>query len=119
MRSDPHSKYVIDHFETTERMSTFTFGFVISQLTELVVTSSSTKTPASDEQPLIRPSVRIWARPEFHPELATIHSKVEQILRSVRRYWNVDYPLSKLDVVALPGFTALKPIDNWGLVVFK
>lgn len=41
------------------------------------------------------------------------------ILNSLREFWNVDLPLTKLDVVALPGFSAVKPVDNWGLVVFK
>lgn len=114
---------MLDHFHTTERMSTFAFGFVISQLTELVVTDGGSVQKAVDADAAVavaaKPIVRIWARPDFHPELATLRDRVERILTSVRRYTNVDYPLAKLDVVALPGFSALKPIDNWGLAVFK
>lgn len=95
-------------------MSTFTIGFVISQLTE-IVESTKAETPGDEDMP----TIRIWARPEFHEELQTLRAKVITILQSVTKYWAVKYPLGKLDIVALPGFTALKPIDNWGLVVFK
>lgn len=53
---------MIDHFFATPEMSTFTFGFVISQLTEI-------KAPVSDEKQSVGPRLRIWARPEFHSEL--------------------------------------------------
>lgn len=51
--------------------------------------------------------------------LQEIHEKVEKILKSIQNYWNVELPLKKLDIVALPFLSVLKPIDNWGLVVFK
>lgn len=104
---------MIDHFYTTEDMSTFAFGFVTSELTELVVADGEALTADAI------PTVRIWARPDFHPELATLRDRIERILASVRRYTNARFPLDKLDVVALPGFSALKPIDSLGLAVFK
>lgn len=93
-------------------MSTFTVGFVMSQLTEV-------KTPTDEQVDDELPTIRIWARPDFHEELQTLRAKIVTILKSVTKYWAVKYPLGKLDIVALPGFSALKPIDNWGLVVFK
>lgn len=104
------ARYVLDQFEITEPMATFEFGFVVSSLTEVADASAETAD---------LPTIRIWARPEFHGELETLRERIIQILNVVRRYLNVAYPLPKLDVVALPGFSALKPIDNWGLLVFK
>lgn len=49
-----------------------------------------------------------------------VYQKVEKVLAYLRNYWDEDYPLCKLDIVALPaGFSSLKPVDNWGLIVFK
>lgn len=52
--------YEIDYFETTPPMSAISFGFVISQLTQLNITT---------ETPLLKPIVRIWAREDFQDEL--------------------------------------------------
>lgn len=41
-------------------MSTISFGFVISQLTQLNITT---------ETPLLKPIVRIWAREDYQDEL--------------------------------------------------
>lgn len=51
--------------------------------------------------------------------LKDVRSKVILSLKSLQSYWGVDFPLNKLDVVALPGFSSVKPVDNWGLLVFK
>lgn len=106
-------RYVIDRFVVTEPVATFELGFVMSALPEL-------NGGAGVEEPHpFQPQVRIWARPEFHGELETLRARILEILTVVREYLNVGYPLPKLDVVALPALSALKPIDNWGLLVFK
>lgn len=110
--SENNEGFVVDHFKTTDRMSTFTFGFVSSELSEVVYPTAAGSDPDL-------PTIRVWARPEFHGELQSLRSKLITVLKSVSKYWAVKYPLGKLDVVALPGFSALKPIDNWGLLVFK
>lgn len=91
-------------------MSTFSFGFVISKLEQVAINSSL---------PLLKPTLRIWARPDFHDEVENLYDKVVATLNSLRNFWDVDYPLCKLDIVALPGFSSIKPVDNWGLIVFK
>lgn len=48
-----------------------------------------------------------------------VHDKAVQTLKSLQNYLGVEFPLKKLDIVALPGFSAVKPVDNWGLIVFK
>lgn len=52
--------YELDHFETTPSMSTFSFGFVISQLSEVNVTKPAT---------LDKPLVKVWGRKDFHDDL--------------------------------------------------
>lgn len=52
--------YVIDHFKTTEPLSTFAVGFIISQLTRV----NSTQTD------LLKPKINVWARKDLHGDLA-------------------------------------------------
>ncbi|ETN63260.1 protease m1 zinc metalloprotease [Anopheles darlingi] len=63
--------------------------------------------------------VRIWARSDFHANVAQVGERVRLILGKLEAYWGVALPLDKLDIVALPGFSYVKPADNWGLIVFK
>lgn len=105
------SEYVMDHFETTPPMSTFTIGFVTSRLEML----NKTVVPLTPETPI----VQIWSRPNIHEDLKDVYGKVGEILNYLKNYWGVEFPLKKLDIVALPGFSSVKPADNWGLIVMK
>lgn len=51
--------------------------------------------------------------------MQNVYEKVVVTLNSLRHYWDIDFPLKKLDIVALPSFSSVKPVDNWGLIVFK
>lgn len=99
-----------DHFKVTPPMSTFTLGFVVSQLSEVKYTESA---------PGAHPSLKIWARKEVHEQVKDVKLKIKIVIDQLTQYWNASYPLSKLDIVALPNFSSVKPADNWGLIVFK
>ncbi|XP_035914900.1 aminopeptidase N [Anopheles stephensi] len=107
------SKYVIDVFKRTPPMSTFTFGFLMSDLQQVPSMSDE-----KDDE-LKKPAIRIWARRDFQKNVADVEQRVKLALKKLKDYWGVDLPLEKLDVVALPGFSYVKPADNWGLIVFK
>lgn len=104
------NKKSMDHFKTTPPMSTFALGFVVSNLTEIQSTVPGTT---------IDPVIRIWARNEVHEHLKEVKCKVLTIIDHLTNYWNISYPLKKLDIVALPNFSSVKPADNWGLIIFK
>ncbi|XP_058446864.1 aminopeptidase N [Malaya genurostris] len=103
-------RYELDSFKITPPISTFALGFVVSELTLIQYDSDHTN---------VNPTVRIWAREEFHESLKDAETKIRSILAHLTNVWNVSYPLDKLDVVALPNFASVKPADNWGLVAFK
>lgn len=42
-----------------------------------------------------------------------------KILEFLSTRWNIVVPICKLDIVALPGLTSVKPIDALGLIAFK
>ncbi|XP_058127860.1 aminopeptidase N [Anopheles ziemanni] len=108
----PSSKIVIDVFKPTPPMSTFTFGFLLSDLQEVTATADA-------EDPDFRPKVRVWSRRDFQQSLTEVRKRVRLTLEKLQEYWGVELPLEKLDIVALPGFSYVKPADNWGLIVFK
>lgn len=51
--------------------------------------------------------------------LQRIYERIEKSLLSIQNFLGVDFPLEKLDIVALPNFSTVKPADNWGLIVYK
>ncbi|XP_055848207.1 aminopeptidase N [Episyrphus balteatus] len=108
---DIDNNYVVDYFETTPPMSSFTFGFVISQLQKLEPT-----TPLPEER---RPQINIWSRPEIHEDLQEIYTKLVTVYDHLEAYFNVSVPLSKIDVLAIPGLASVRPADNWGVLMFK
>lgn len=101
---------VADHFKITPPISTFALGFVVSDLLE-----------DTDDKvnKITMPIVKVWARKEFHEQNKDVKFKVQIVLEYLINYWNVSFPLDKIDIVALPNFSAVKPADNLGLVVFR
>uniref|UniRef100_A0A182NAG4 Aminopeptidase n=1 Tax=Anopheles dirus TaxID=7168 RepID=A0A182NAG4_9DIPT len=111
-RTEPlDARHVIDVFRQTPPMSTFTFGFLVSDLLQVP--------SMADERDDLKPTVRVWARRDFQKNVADVEQRVRVALKKLQEYWGVALPLAKLDVVALPGFSYVKPADNWGLIVFK
>lgn len=53
------TNYVIDHFKRTEPLSTFAFGFIISQLARVNGTPTA----------LTKPKINVWARKDLHGDL--------------------------------------------------
>ncbi|KAK9517298.1 hypothetical protein VZT92_025181 [Zoarces viviparus] len=94
-------------FERTEKMSTYLLALVICDYTQLSATQGDTL-------------IRIWAR----------RTAIEQgqgsyalnvtgpILDFFQSYYNVSYPLSKADQIALPDFY-FGAMENWGLVTYR
>lgn len=98
----------MDEFESTPPVSTYALGFLISELAPIEHTKA-------EEQW----DVNIYAREDIKNDLTEVYDKVNKLLKSITTYLGSDYPLKKLDIIALPGLSAVKPIDNWGLIIFK
>lgn len=88
-------------------MSTYALGFLISDLKQVPKPSGC----ECDTQ--------VWARADLADDLKNVYEKVGCILKSVSSYLGTEYPLKKLEIVALPGLKSVKPIDVWGLLIFK
>jgi puromycin-sensitive aminopeptidase len=93
-------------FETTPRMSTYLLAFVVGDLSQVKGTASNGTT------------VGVW----------TTHGKEEQgrfalenslkILDYMNDYFGIDYPLPKMDHIAIPDFAA-GAMENWGLITYR
>ncbi|KAJ8681943.1 hypothetical protein QAD02_017735 [Eretmocerus hayati] len=105
-----------DRFVQTPEMTTYQLGFVISDL-ECMKPSKKVKPLGVPEGKELQ--VRIWARKDYKEALKNAPDKIIDIINYLQEYFNSSISLTKLDVVALPGFSASKASDNWGLMIFK
>lgn len=62
--------------------------------------------------------VSVWARPEAIQSARYALEVAPKILAFFEKYFNIKYPLPKLDLIALPDFLA-GAMENWGLVTFR
>ncbi|MGH7234363.1 MAG: M1 family metallopeptidase, partial [Candidatus Saccharimonadales bacterium] len=102
-RPDGLLEYV---FEPTPKMSTYLLAFVIGKLDYL---ESSTEAGVK---------VRTYSRPDLVKNTAFALETATRCLNFYNQYFDIDYPLSKCDLVALPDF-ASGAMENWGLITFR
>ncbi|XP_068175753.1 aminopeptidase N-like isoform X2 [Antennarius striatus] len=95
-------------FERTERMSTYLLAFIVCDFVNIQSTPNS------------RLLVRIWARRKAIDDRQGDYALnvTGPILQFYERYYNVAYPLSKSDQIALPDFNP-GAMENWGLVTYR
>ncbi|XP_061077243.1 aminopeptidase Ey-like [Conger conger] len=94
-------------FEPTKTMSTYLLALIVSDYRSI---------DSAEDKVLIR----IWARKKAiadgHGDYAL--NVTGPVLKFFEGYYNVDYPLSKSDQIALPDFY-FGAMENWGLVTYR
>lgn len=95
-------------------MTTYQLAFVISDFDMLVPTKKVN--PMFGQKEL---EVRVWGRKDYVEALKDVPDKIVTIVNYLQEYFNSSIKVPKLDVVALPTYTATKASDNWGLMIFK
>nr|MBP6042213.1 aminopeptidase [Candidatus Saccharibacteria bacterium] len=93
-------------FETTPKMSSYLLAFVVGDLARL-----SGKTKRGVE-------VNVFAIPDNANQLPFSLEVAIKSLDWYENYFGIDYPLPKLDMVAIPEF-ASGAMENWGLVTYR
>lgn len=95
-------------FEPSEIMSTYLLAFVVSDFDYI---SSGLGADVL---------IRIWARRKAIEEGQGAYAlnKTGPILTFFENYYNISYPLSKSDQIALPDFAA-GAMENWGLITYR
>ncbi|HSW37260.1 MAG TPA: M1 family metallopeptidase [Candidatus Saccharimonadales bacterium] len=93
-------------FDTTPRMSTYLLAFVFGEL------------GFSEAQTKAGVTVRAYATPENVKFTRYGLDVAVRALDFFSDYFDIAYPLKKLDMVALPDFSA-GAMENWGLVIYR
>ncbi|XP_038145962.1 leucyl-cystinyl aminopeptidase [Cyprinodon tularosa] len=97
---------VQDEFEKTNvNMSTYLVAFVVANFTSVSSTASGTK-------------VSVYAVPEKKEQTDFALAAASKLLQFYNEFFEIKYPLKKLDLVAIPDFLA-GAMENWGLVTFR
>ena len=60
----------------------------------------------------------VWTREDALDETQRSLEAATYVLNFYEEYFNIKYPLPKLDMIALPQ-TAFIAIENWGLVTYR
>lgn len=94
------------HFAPTPKMSTYLLAFIVGDLRYQEGTSKEGVT------------VRIYATPGREGQLGFALDTAVRALSFYNEYFDIPYPLPKLDMVALPDFAA-GAMENWGLVTYR
>ncbi|MBN3325510.1 ERAP1 aminopeptidase, partial [Atractosteus spatula] len=95
-----------DHFLHSVRMSSYLVAFVISDFT-----SNSTKSKYGTK-------VSVYAPPNQIDQTSYALDVAVKILEFFEEYFQIRYPLPKIDLVAIPEFES-GAMENWGLVTFR
>ncbi|XP_012230834.1 aminopeptidase N [Linepithema humile] len=93
--------YVWDHYERSVPMSTYLVAFIVSDLDKL-----------EDG------NFRVWARHDAINQSQYSLSIGPKILGYFENYFKIKFPLPKMDMVALPDFSA-GAMENWGLITYR
>ncbi|KAJ3182652.1 Aminopeptidase 2 mitochondrial [Geranomyces variabilis] len=101
------------HFATTPIMSTYLLAFAVGDL-EYIETTSTAKSPA-DAVPV---TVRVYTLPGQKEQGRFALEVCARTLEFFSEYFDVAYPLPKMDLIAIPDFSA-GAMENWGLVTYR
>nr|XP_003479495.2 leucyl-cystinyl aminopeptidase [Cavia porcellus] len=94
-----------DEFFESVRMSTYLVAIIVGEMKNLSQDVNGTL-------------VSIYAVPE---KIGQVHHALEttvKLLEFYQNYFEIQYPLKKLDLVAIPDFEA-GAMENWGLLTFR
>lgn len=105
-RVDPRSGKKIVSFKTTPPFSTYLFALVIGDF------------KASRTVEVAGKKIRVFA-PSGKEDLTEFALEVaERLLPYYQKYFGIDYPLEKLDLIAIPDFSA-GAMENPGAITFR
>ncbi|XP_064119504.1 aminopeptidase N-like [Macrobrachium nipponense] len=96
--------WVWDHYETSVPMSTYLVAFLVSNFEYQAA-------PGDD-------TFKVWTRPEALPQADYSLEVGPKVLSSFEKYFDVQYTLPKLDMVAITDFEA-GAMENWGLILYR
>ncbi|XP_050293246.1 aminopeptidase N-like isoform X2 [Anthonomus grandis grandis] len=100
--------WIWDHFKVTPLMSTYLVAFTICDFGFIAASNGTAQ----------RPLIKVWAPKDDLPKAQFALEAAQEILPFLERYFEIKYPLPKLDLVAIPSF-GMDAMENWGLIHFR
>ncbi|XP_040010464.1 leucyl-cystinyl aminopeptidase [Xiphias gladius] len=95
-----------DEFEKTNvNMSTYLVAFIVANFTPISKNVSKTL-------------LSVYSVPEKKEHTEYALDTASKLLEFYNNFFEIDYPLKKLDLVAIPDFLA-GAMENWGLITFR
>ena len=94
------------HFAETPRMSTYLLAFVVGDLASV------------EERAPNGALVRVWTTRGKEEQGRFALENAVKLLDFLTRYFNIPYPLEKLDHIAIPDFAA-GAMENWGAITYR
>uniref|UniRef100_A0A8C5DCY5 Leucyl-cystinyl aminopeptidase-like n=1 Tax=Gouania willdenowi TaxID=441366 RepID=A0A8C5DCY5_GOUWI len=97
---------VLDEFEKTSvNMSTYLVAFIVANFTPVSTNVSDTL-------------VSVYSVPEKKEHTVYALEMASKLLEFYNNFFDIKYPLKKLDLIAIPDFLA-GAMENWGLITFR
>ncbi|KAG8235179.1 hypothetical protein J437_LFUL015485 [Ladona fulva] len=103
--------WVWDHYPTTLQMSTYLTAFLVSDFEPLQNANELDKLNGSLQ-------FNVWSRPDAINQTKYASEISPSILHYYEQYFDIPFPLPKLDMVAVPDF-GFNAMENWGLITFR
>jgi len=98
-------------FDKTPIMSTYLLAWYIGELEYVETTCKQPKT----QNDII---IRTYTTPGKKDNAIYANNYAAKVLEYFAEYFDIDYPLEKLDQIAVPDFSA-GAMENWGLVTYR
>uniref|UniRef100_A0A1B6CLC6 Aminopeptidase n=1 Tax=Clastoptera arizonana TaxID=38151 RepID=A0A1B6CLC6_9HEMI len=95
--------YIWDHYEESVPMSTYLVAFTVDDFSYLSNTERN---------------FTVWARKDAIEQAQYSLVIGPKILKHYEQYFNISFPLPKIDMIALPDFAA-GAMENWGLITYR
>uniref|UniRef100_A0A182NCK3 Aminopeptidase N n=1 Tax=Anopheles dirus TaxID=7168 RepID=A0A182NCK3_9DIPT len=93
--------YVWDVYQESVPMSTYLVAFVVCDYHNLTLGNFA-----------------VWARADAIGSARYALSVGPKLLKFLEEFFHIDYPLPKVDMIALPDFSA-GAMENWGLITYR
>lgn len=100
-------------FATTPKMSTYLLAFVVGEF-DYIETIANPKSP-KDAKPI---TCRVYTRKGQIEQGKFALEVSAKTLEFFSSYFEIAYPLPKMDMIAIPDFSA-GAMENWGLVTYR
>uniref|UniRef100_A0A8C0JAB5 Aminopeptidase n=1 Tax=Chelonoidis abingdonii TaxID=106734 RepID=A0A8C0JAB5_CHEAB len=95
-----------DHFDVTVKMSTYLVAYIVCDFKSVQATTSSGI------------KVSIYASPDKWSQTHYALEAAVKLLEFYEKYFDISFPLPKLDLVAIPDFQS-GAMENWGLITYR